>query len=57
MDSTLIHSNVDITAIVALREFLMSGIGGRILEVLLTIDTKVKYTYSSFKVNLFNCLL
>lgn len=34
-------TNTDITAIVALREFLMSGIGGRILEVLLTIDTKV----------------
>lgn len=32
----------DITAIVALREFLIHGIGGRILEVLLKVDTKVR---------------
>lgn len=32
----------DITAIVALREFLVHGIGGRILEVLLKVDTKVR---------------
>lgn len=30
----------DITTIVALREFLVQGIGGRILEVLLCVDTK-----------------
>lgn len=32
----------DITTIVALREFLIHGIGGRILEVLLKVDTKVR---------------
>lgn len=32
----------DFTTIVALREFLIHGIGGRILEVLLKVDTKVR---------------
>lgn len=31
----------DITTIVALRQFLMNGIGGRMLEMLLMIDTRV----------------
>lgn len=34
--------NADITTIVVLREFLMHGVGGRILEVLLMIDTTVR---------------
>lgn len=34
--------NADITTIVVLREFLMHGVGGRILEVLLMIDTNVR---------------
>lgn len=33
--------NADITTIVALREFLMFGVGGRILETLLIVDTTV----------------
>lgn len=35
-------NSADITAIVALREFLTHGIGGRILEALMLIDTNVR---------------
>lgn len=35
------NNAADITTIVALREFLMHGVGGRMLEMLLTIDTRV----------------
>lgn len=33
----------DITTIAALREFLVKGIGGRMLHVLESIDTKVTF--------------
>lgn len=39
--------NADITTIVVLREFLMHGVGGRILEVLLMIDTTVSEIWYS----------